>query len=33
VLIARPGLGEATESRGFAWLRERVEEVFQRSAA
>jgi ribonuclease P protein component len=33
VLIARPGLGEATESRGFPWLRARVEEVFQRSAA
>ena len=27
VLIARPGLPEATEARGFAWLRERVLEV------
>jgi ribonuclease P protein component len=29
VLIARPGLGEALESRGFPWLSERVEEVFR----
>ena len=28
VLIARPGLTEAVESRGFAWLEERVGEVF-----
>ncbi len=28
VLIVRPGLAEAAESRGFEWLRERVEEVF-----
>jgi ribonuclease P protein component len=31
VLIARPGLGEAIESRGFPWLVERVEEVFRRA--
>jgi ribonuclease P protein component len=31
VLIARPGLGEAVESRGFAWLFERVEEVFRQA--
>jgi ribonuclease P protein component len=29
VLIARPGLAEAVESRGFAWLTERVDEVFR----
>jgi ribonuclease P protein component len=29
VLIARPGLGEAVESRGFPWLSERVDEVFR----
>jgi ribonuclease P protein component len=28
VLIARPGLDEAVESRGFPWLTERVGEVF-----
>src|SRR5688500_11624329 len=28
VLIARPGLNEAVESRGFPWLTERVTEVF-----
>ena len=28
VLIVRPGLAEAAESRGFAWLEERVREVF-----
>ena len=33
VLIARPGLSEATEQRGFEWLRERVEEVLQKAAA
>ena len=27
VLIARPGLAEATESRGFDWLGERLDEV------
>ena len=29
VLIARPGLTEAIESCGFAWLSERVAEVFR----
>ena len=33
VLIARPGLSEATEQRGFDWLRERVQEVLQKAAA
>jgi ribonuclease P protein component len=28
VLIARPGLAESVESRGFPWLTERVAEVF-----
>lgn len=31
VLIVRPGLAEAAESRGFAWLTECVEEVFGQS--
>jgi ribonuclease P protein component len=31
VLIARAGLTEAIESRGFAWLVARVEEVFRRA--
>jgi ribonuclease P protein component len=30
VLIARPGLGEAVEGRGFPWLVERVDEVFRK---
>jgi ribonuclease P protein component len=29
VLIARPGLTEGIEARGFAWLLERVTEVFR----
>jgi ribonuclease P protein component len=29
VLIARPGLTQAVESRGFAWLGERVREVLR----
>ena len=29
VLVVRPGLPEAAESRGFAWLVERVREVFR----
>jgi ribonuclease P protein component len=29
VLIARPGLAETLESRGFPWLTERVDEVFR----
>ncbi len=33
VLIARPGLPEATEARGFEWLRERVDEVLTKAAA
>lgn len=33
VLIARPGLPEAIEARGFEWLRERVDEVLQKAAA
>jgi ribonuclease P protein component len=32
VLIARPGLADATEARGFDWLRERVEEVLTKAA-
>ena len=30
VLIVRPGLPEAADSRGFPWLTERVAEVFRR---
>lgn len=33
VLIARPGLAEATEQRGFAWLEERVREVLEKAQA
>jgi ribonuclease P protein component len=33
VLIARPGLADAAEARGFEWLRERVAEVVQKAAA
>jgi ribonuclease P protein component len=33
VLIARPGLGDLIEARGFGWLKERVDEVFRRSRA
>ena len=33
VLIAKPGLGEAIESNGFAWLGERVDEVLSKAAA
>jgi ribonuclease P protein component len=32
VLIARPGLAETAEARGFPWLRERVGEAFERAA-
>jgi ribonuclease P protein component len=32
VLIARPGLTESVDSRGFPWLTERVAEVFRLSA-
>jgi ribonuclease P protein component len=31
VLIVRPGLAEAAEARGFAWLGERVAEVLARA--
>lgn len=31
VLIARPGLAEAVEARGFSWLLERVTEAFDRA--
>ncbi len=33
VLVVRPGLVEAAESRGFPWLVERVREVLQKAAA
>jgi ribonuclease P protein component len=33
VLVVRPGLPEAADSRGQAWLVERVEEVLGKSAA
>jgi ribonuclease P protein component len=33
VLIAKPGLGEAIEANGFAWLGERVDEVLSKAAA
>ena len=33
VLIARPGLPEAAEARGFDWLRDRVAEVLAKRAA
>ena len=33
VLVVRPGLPEAAETRGFEWLTERVEEVLERAAA
>jgi ribonuclease P protein component len=33
VLIARPGLGEAVETRGFDWLEERVAEVFRKEGS
>ena len=32
VLIARPGLAEAVEARGFDWLRERVAEVLGKAS-
>ena len=32
VLVARPGLAEASEARGLAWLQERVSEVLQKAA-
>lgn len=33
VLIARPGLPELVETRGFPWLRERVREIFRKAEA
>jgi ribonuclease P protein component len=33
VLIARPGIAEASEQRGFEWLTERIGEVLQKAAA
>jgi ribonuclease P protein component len=33
VLVARPGLAEAAETRGFAWLGERVREVLGKASA
>ena len=33
VLVARPGLPETVEARGFDWLGERVDEVLQKAAA
>ena len=33
VLIARPGLSEAIEARGFDWLGERIDEVLAKAAA
>ncbi|HVM16104.1 MAG TPA: ribonuclease P protein component [Gaiellaceae bacterium] len=33
VLIARPGLPDAVEARGFDWLGERVDEVLAKAAA
>ena len=33
VLIARPGLADAVEARGFEWLRERIREVLAKAAA
>jgi ribonuclease P protein component len=31
VLVARPGLSEAVEARGFAWLTDRVREIVQKA--
>jgi ribonuclease P protein component len=33
VLVARPGLAEAAEARGFNWLGERLDEVLGKAAA
>jgi ribonuclease P protein component len=33
VLVVRPGLAEAAESRGFDWLRERVDEILGKARA
>lgn len=33
VLVARPGLAEAADSRGHDWLREQVEEILEKMSA
>jgi ribonuclease P protein component len=33
VLVVRPGLAETAESRGFDWLKERVDEILGKAAA
>jgi ribonuclease P protein component len=33
VLVVRPGLAEAAETRGFDWLAERVDEILGKAAA
>jgi ribonuclease P protein component len=33
VLVARPGLAEAVESRGFDWLSEQVDEVMEKAGS
>jgi ribonuclease P protein component len=33
VLVVRPGLAEATDTRGFDWLGERVDEILSKAAA
>ncbi len=33
VLVGRPGLAEAAETRGFDWLTERVDEILQKATA
>jgi ribonuclease P protein component len=33
VLVVRPGLAEAAETRGFDWLRERVDEILGKAQA
>ena len=33
VLVVRPGLAEAAETRGFDWLTERVEEILEKATA
>jgi ribonuclease P protein component len=33
VLVAKPGLAEATEANGFGWLGERLDEVLQKGLA
>ena len=33
VLVARPGLVEAAEARGFDWLSEQVDEVMERAGS